>query len=157
LSKRLLAIEHTPQEVDAGCLAACCQMLLARLGISVSQEELELNQLFELTPLGVPLSRLTRLEPYGVQVAIQKDGDWDALRQAIDQDLPSIVFVRTQQLSYWIQDTQHVLLVSGYDDPNVLLHDPAFSNAPQRVLADELMLVWDEFDNVYAHIVLPSS
>jgi ABC-type bacteriocin/lantibiotic exporter with double-glycine peptidase domain len=155
LSTRLLAIEHTPQEVDAGCLAACCQMLLARLGISVSQEEL--NQLFELTPLGVPLSRLTRLEQYGVQVAIHHDGDWDALRRAIDQDLPSIVFVRTQQLSYWTQDTQHALLISGYDDLDVLLHDPAFPNAPQRVLADELMLAWDEFDNVYAHIVLPSS
>jgi hypothetical protein len=130
-------------------------MLLARFGISVSQQEL--NQLFELTPLGVPLSRLTRLERYGFQIAIHRDGDWDALRQAIDQDIPSIVFVRTQELSYWTQDTQHALLVSGYDDPDVLLHDPYFPEAPQRVLADEFMLAWDEFDNVYAHIILPSS
>jgi len=65
-----LPIEHYPQEEEAGCLAACAQMVLAGLGITLSQPEL--NQLFELTPLGVPLSRLTRLDQYGVKVTLHR-------------------------------------------------------------------------------------
>jgi len=43
-------------------------MVLADLGITISQAEL--NQLFELTPLGVPLSRPTRLDVHGANAAI---------------------------------------------------------------------------------------
>lgn len=123
-------------------------MTLARLGITVSQDEL--NRLFELTPVGVPTSRLKRVEQYGIQVSIQKGGSLDDLLQAIDQDITPIVFIRTGQLSYWPEDTQHAVLVNGYDDSDLLLNDPAFPTAPQRVSADELMLAWDEFDNSYA-------
>ena len=43
-----LPIKHYSQEEAAGCLAACAQMVLAGLGIPVSQADL--NQLFDLTP-----------------------------------------------------------------------------------------------------------
>lgn len=104
---RLLLIEHHSQESDAGCLAACVQMALERLGITISQDEL--NCLFDLTPAGVPLSRLKRLERYDVRVTIQRGSQADLLR-AIDQDVPPIIFVRTGQLSYWDIDTQHAVL-----------------------------------------------
>jgi ABC-type bacteriocin/lantibiotic exporter with double-glycine peptidase domain len=142
-----LPIEHYPQEEDAGCLAACAQMVLTDLGINISQAEL--NQLFELTPLGVPLSRLTRLDQHGVNVAIHRNGILDDLIRAVDQNTPPIVFIRTGQLSYWQEDTQHALVVRGYDGPHLLFNDPAFPDAPQTVLADELMLAWDEFDNAW--------
>jgi len=105
--------------------------------------------LFDLTPAGLPAPRLTRLERYGVQVTIQQGNQADLL-QAIDQNVPPIVFVRTAQLPYWDIDTQHAVLVSGYDGPDLLLNDPAFPDAPWRVSADEFMLAWDEFDNTYA-------
>jgi hypothetical protein len=127
-------------------------MVLASIGVTVSQTEL--NRLFELTPLGVPLSRLTRLERYGVKVAIYRNGNLDDLIQALDQHILPIVFVRTGQLSYWQEDTQHALVVSGSDGLHFLINDPAFPAAPQPVLADELMLAWDEFDNAYAQITL---
>ena len=147
-----LPIEHYPQEEEAGCLAACAQMVLAGLGVTLSQPEL--NQLFELTPLGVPLSRLTRLDQYGVKVTIHRNGTQDDLTQAVDQNIPPIVFIRTDQLSYWQEDTQHALVVRGYDGLNFLVNDPAFPNAPQAILADELVLAWDEFDNTYALLTL---
>ena len=106
--------------------------------------------MFELTPLGVPLSRLTSLDQHGVKAAIHRNGTLADLTQAIDQNIPPIVFVRTSQLSYWQEDTQHALVVRGYDGPHLLVNDPAFSDALQTVLADELMLAWDEFDNAYA-------
>lgn len=53
-------------------------------------------------------------------------------------------------LSYWTIDTRHALVVAGYDPEFVWLYDPAFSDAPIKVLADELMLAWLEFDYQYA-------
>jgi ABC-type bacteriocin/lantibiotic exporter with double-glycine peptidase domain len=147
----LLPIEHSPQEEDAGCLAACTQMILAGLNIHISQTEL--NQLFELSPLGVPLSRLKRIEQYGLQVTIYRDGTLTDLITYLDQNIPLIIFVRTSQLFYWQEDTQHALVVQGYDDSLILVNDPAFPNAPQKSLADELMLAWDEFYNTYAKII----
>jgi hypothetical protein len=123
-------------------------MVMADLGVTLSQ--VQLNQLFELTPLGVPLSRLKRLAQHSVNVIIYRDGTLDDLVQAIDQNIPPIIFIRTSQLSYWREDTQHALVVSGYNGPHLLVNDPAFSEAPQSVLADEIMLAWDEFDNAYA-------
>ena len=143
-----LPIEHYPQEEEAGCLAACAQMVLADLGIIVSQAEL--NRLFQLTPLGVPLSRLTRLEQHGVNVALHRNGTLSDLSQAIDQNVPPIVFIRTSELSYWQEDTQHALVVRGYEESHLLVNDPAFPDALRTVPADELMLAWDEFDNAYA-------
>ncbi len=146
-----LKIEHHPQEEDAGCLAACAQMALAALGISLSQTAL--NKLFELTSVGVPLSRLARLEKHRVKVSIHRNGTLEQLIQAIEQDIPPIVFIRTSQLSYWQEDTQHAVLVSGYDgSSHLLINDPAFPDAPKTVQTDELMLAWDEFDNAYAQI-----
>ena len=81
-----LPIEHYSQEEDAGCLAACAQMVLADLGITISQTEL--NHLFELTPLGVPLSRLRLLSQHDINVAFHRYGTLDDLIQAIDQNIP---------------------------------------------------------------------
>ena len=147
-----LPIEHRQQEDDAGCLAACAQMVLAHLGVTVSQAEL--NRLFELTPLGVPLSRLQRLtQPYKVQVTIHHEGNLVDLQQAVDENTPLIVFIHTGQLAYWSEETQHAVVVVGYEDSAVLLlNDPAFPDAPKQVPADEFMLAWDEFDNIYARL-----
>lgn len=140
MPRLLLPIEHRRQEDDAGCLATCAQMVLAHLGVTVSQAEL--NRLFELTPLGVPLSRLQRLaQPYKVQATIHKAGNLTDLQQAIAQNSPPIVFVHTGQLSYWSEETQHAVVVAGYDGSTLLLNDPAFPDAPKQVPADDLTLV----------------
>ena len=144
----LLRLEHRQQEVPAGCLAACTQMALANLGITVTQAKL--NRLLGLTPVGVPASHLRRLERYGVQASFQQ-GTADDLQRALEQDTPPIVFVRTGQLSYWTTDTQHAVLISGYDEMTFLLNDPAFPTT-RRVEIFELVLAWDEFDNRYALI-----
>ncbi len=147
MPKRWLTIEHRPQEVDAGCLTACVQMALAHLDITVSQKTL--NRLLELTPAGVPVSRLVRLERYGVRVELLR-GTLDDLIHTVDQDMPPIVFVSTDPLPYWSSNAQHALLISGYDGDDLLINDPAFPTAPQQVNAASFCLAWDEFDNRYA-------
>lgn len=145
-----LQLTHKPQEEDAGCLAACAQMLLNHIDINVTQAQL--NQLFGLTMGGVSLSRLTRLKPaLGVDVVLGQ-GDEQTIQSFITQNQPVIVFVRTDQLSYWTIDTRHAMVVVGYDEQHIWLNDPAFTDAPKNVLVDELMLAWLEFDFQYAII-----
>jgi ABC-type bacteriocin/lantibiotic exporter with double-glycine peptidase domain len=149
MPRHWLTIEHCTQETEAGCLAACVQMALAHLGISHSQRTL--NRLFGLTAAGVPTSRLERLSRYGVQVTLRQ-GTVDDLRRKVDRGLPPILFLRTGPLPYWSLDTQHALLVSGYDGTDFLVNDPAFPTALQRIDAATLELAWDEFDYRYAII-----
>lgn len=144
---RLLEIKHYPQEVEIGCLAACAQMVLESLGLIYAQTEL--HHLFEPTSIGVPFSRIARLQRYGLQIDL-KQGNLSDLLQAIDQDIPPIIFLRTGELDYWQTDVQHAVVGIGYDENYMLLNDPAFPTAPQRVTADELMLAWDELDDFYA-------
>lgn len=146
---RLLPVEHKPQQGKTDCLAACAQMGLAYLNITASQNVLK--QLFDTTSIGAPLSHIRRLERYGVNVALQ-EGDEFALQRAIDQNIPPVIFVRTNQLDYWKEDVQHAIVVVGYDEAHFLLNDPAFPDAPKRVLTDEVILAWDEFDYLYALI-----
>ncbi len=145
-----LPIKHIPQENESGCLAACSQMVLHSWGINKSQRVL--NHLFQLTSFGVPFSRLTRLQQFGVTTTINLFGDERSMIDAIDQQVAPIVFLRTQPLPYWQADTQHAVVVVGYDDSHFLLNDPAFKQAPLPVPMVSFLLAWDGLDYAYALI-----
>jgi len=153
----LLPIKHLPQQDRVGCLAACSQMALAHIGIRRTQRQL--NRIFVIGPMGLPMSRIQKLHQRRfwrktVNVAYQT-GNEQYVKKQIDQNLPVILFVRTDQLrSYWHRDTQHALLCIGYEDSHVYLNDPAFTDAPKRVIWDELMLAWLEFNYMCAVISL---
>jgi ABC-type bacteriocin/lantibiotic exporter with double-glycine peptidase domain len=145
---QLLFVEHSIQEGEVGCLAACAQMVLRRLGITVDQRRL--NWLFDQVELGALLSHIQRLTHYGVKVALQA-GDENDIKQAIDQGTPPVVFVRTSQLTtYWQEDAQHAVVVIGYDERHFYVNDPAFPDAPKLVPIDEFVLAWLELDYIYA-------
>jgi ABC-type bacteriocin/lantibiotic exporter with double-glycine peptidase domain len=145
----LLSVEHHIQEQKAGCLAACAYMVLLYRNQVHSQQSL--NLLFGTTSIGAPLSRIKRLERHEFQVVLEF-GDETSLRTAIDQNIPPIAFVRTNQFSYWSTDVQHAVVVIGYDEANFFVNDPAFAQAPQQIEINEFMLAWDEFDYQYALI-----
>jgi ABC-type bacteriocin/lantibiotic exporter with double-glycine peptidase domain len=144
---RLLNTPHRLQEEEAGCLAACAQMLLQHIGVEATQSGL--NRLFGLTSIGIPYSNIRRLEQLGVHVEVAA-GDDAALRSAIDRNQPVIVFVKTGDLSYWSDNTPHAVVVVGYDDEHVLLNDPIFAEAPKRSAWNEFMLAWSEQDYMLA-------
>ncbi len=146
----ILPVEHFPQESEVGCLAACSQMILRFWGIKKSQ--LSLHRLFQPTSFGVPFSRLTRLQQFNVSVSIRSFGDQSTLIEALDQQTPPIVFLRTQPLPYWQADTQHAVVVVGYDDASFWINDPAFIQAPLVVPVASLLLAWDGMDYAYALI-----
>jgi ABC-type bacteriocin/lantibiotic exporter with double-glycine peptidase domain len=143
-----LPVEHFPQEKEAGCLAACAQMTLDFLGIRKSQRSL--NRLFQLTSFGVPFSRLVRLQQFGVSILINTFGDENELIGAIEQNRSPIVFLRTRFLPYWQADTQHAVVVIGYDHNYFLVNDPAFKQAPQPISITSFLLAWNDMDYAYA-------
>lgn len=146
---RLLPVEHHQQIERAGCLAACAQMALQHIGVNQSQAQL--NQLFGLTPAGVPSSRIQRLSQLGVDVAYMS-GNEAALKAAIDRGIPPIIFVDTGELPYWYIRLRHAVIVVGYDEAQVYLNDPDQPKAPVTVSWGDLMLAWSEFDYRYALI-----
>jgi len=150
MSPKLLPVVHSLQEVDSGCLAACGQMLLRYLGINVSQRQL--NRLLDQGELGALFSNIQRLSRHRVQVALNI-GDDLALKRALDSNKPPTLPVLTKELTtYWDVNVRHALVIVGYDDTHFYLNDPAFADAPKRVMIDELMLAWLEFDCTYALI-----
>ena len=145
-----LPINHRPQEKPTGCLAACAQMALAHIDVAASQRKL--NRLFGLTSMGVPWPHVQRLTQWGLRVHLQV-GQEVQLKQAIDQQLPPITFIRTGELTtYWNADLQHAVLLVGYDDTQVYLNDPAFADATQRAPWGEFMLAMLAFNYTYALI-----
>lgn len=144
---RLLPVEHSLQEVGAGCLAACAKMVLHYMGIEQSQRSL--NQMLGLSSLGVPYTNLTRLTRLGIHIAIHV-GNETQIEQAIDQNLPIIAFLLTGDLHYWQDNTPHAVVIVGYDEKDFYVNDPSFTIAPQRVQRDEFLLAWGEMDYAYA-------
>lgn len=149
MPSRVLPVPHKVQEHEAGCLAACAQAVLAYLG--VEQTQTTLNRLFGLTLIGTPFRNIQRLTTLGVSLLLQS-GEESTLRNAINQNLPPILFVKTGDLPYWQDNTAHAVVTIGYDEDTVLLADPQFANSPQRVGWGELMLAWGEQDYYFALI-----
>lgn len=146
---RLLSVPHSPQIEDAGCLGACAQMVLCYLDREYSQARL--NAMLGLTSIGTPYGNVRRLADLGLSVALGTGGDND-LRLAVDQGVPPIAFVMTGDLPYWSANTSHAVVVVGYDDQSILLNDPMFDEAPQRVSWGDFMLAWSEQDFFFAII-----
>jgi uncharacterized protein YvpB len=77
-------------------------------------------------------------------------GDESTLRSALDRQQMVIVFLATGDLPYWSANVQHAVLLAGYDDEQIYLHDPVFPAAPQAVAWGDFLLAWSEFDYRYA-------
>jgi ABC-type bacteriocin/lantibiotic exporter with double-glycine peptidase domain len=143
----LLSVEHILQDERAGCLAACSQMVLAYLGIFLSQKRL--NQVLGLTQIGAPAFNIQRLSEFGVSVEYVT-GDETSLCIAIDQGLAPIAFLMTGDLPYWTVNIHHAVVVVGYDDSDIYFNDPVFENAPQQASWGDFILAWSEFDYRFA-------
>ena len=146
-----LPISHYQQRWPADCLAACAAILL-----DYWQQPTEYDTLLKILRIGsagAPFRNLQYLEALGVSVFIEQ-GSLATLRTLLAQELPPIVFVSTQELSYWTDAAQHAVVVAGIDDKQVYLNDPAFPDAPQTITIDEFMLAWLEMDEFYALVQL---
>ncbi len=139
----LLSVSHFEQSRDGFCLPTCLRMVLAYRGQVIS--EATLARRLQTTPFGTPLSNARRLQSQRINVNITSL-TVEQLQQHLLQNIPVIVRVWTEMLTYWNEDTSHVAVVVGLDEESVYLNDPAFTDAPQLVVWDSFLAAWAEFD-----------
>lgn len=153
----LIDLPYSHQIEEGYCLPACAQMALAYLGVSRSQHELA-HLLGVQRYVGAPTSNLLRLRSSTIDVFFGIEGEVETIRQWLAHRLPVIVFVQTNQLTYWGGETaQHAVLVVGLVDRLVYVFDPAQSEVVIAVPVEEFWLAWDEMGLMFGVIALRSA
>lgn len=141
----LLPVPHYEQSDYGYCLPACVRMVLAYQKRSVS--EAELATILGTQSFGTPISHITQLQTHQYKIEYRSFSESE-LRACLRRALPLIARVWTGMLTYWSEETFHVVVVVGYDETNVYLNHPAFAAAPQSVVWDSFLAAWAEYDEV---------
>ncbi len=134
----ILKIAQYRQQQQADCLAACAFMALTHLGIRIRYTRL--LRLLQVKSFGACFYNLRALDELGVAATIG-DGEMTILESHLNQQLPVLTSVDTQDLPYWDTVERHVVLVIGLDLHTVYVNDPAFAAAPQPVERASLNLL----------------
>ncbi len=150
MPKILLPVPHREQRQRSDCLAACAAMALLHLGRKINYHKL--LKLLRITPFGTSGHHLIHLTSLGVQV-IYHEGTMDELKEHLGNNRPCIALVRTTDMSYWSYETDHAVLVVGFDEQSIYVNDPAFAKAPLKISASEFELAWLTFNYRYAVIM----
>lgn len=147
----LLSVTHQIQRTDGLCLAVAASMVLDFLGESVSESDL-IRRLQIRIPIGTPFPMIEKVQTRTVSARLTSLSDAQ-LRLRLASGQPIICRVWTRMLPYWEdRDTSHVVVVVGYDEQYIYLNDPAFADAPKRVLWDGFLAAWEEYDRMAAII-----
>src|SRR5262245_11098177 len=131
MAATMLPVPHIPQRKQGECLAACAAMMLNYLGHSVNYDKL-LKLLRVRTDIGAPASIIRQLETLAVTV-IYKQGNWEELQAHLENNRPCMTLVKTSELPYWAEESDHAVIVIGLDDELIYLNDPVFPDAPIQV------------------------
>lgn len=151
MPKVLLAVEHLPQLSDGDCLAACAGMVLNYLGRAIDYARL--LQLLKIRSFGAPAGNIRLLTALDT-TPIYSQTDMLGLETLLQQRHPVIVFVRTGDLPHWTYNTDHALVVVGYDENTIYVNDPDRREAPIAVPHSNFELAWLERDYYYAIITI---
>lgn len=146
-----LNVPHLQQPKDGWCLPACAAMATAYLQQPLLQEDIAL-WLETDDHIGTPFRRLQRLARRGFEVSLIIPGSLAAARSWLNQQIPPIILVSTQELSYWSGNFQHTVILAGETQKTVHLFDPGIETAPVTIPTAELLLAWSHFDFSFAII-----
>jgi ABC-type bacteriocin/lantibiotic exporter with double-glycine peptidase domain len=120
-------------------------MVLAYQNRQMSEQELV--KILGTRSIGTPISHVNKLQAYQYRVTFRSFSEAE-LKNCLLQGLPVIARVWTGMLTYWTEDTFHVVVVVGYDDEQLYLNDPAFATAPQSATWNSFLAAWAEYDEV---------
>jgi Peptidase_C39 like family len=123
-------------------------MVLAYIGKPVAYRRL-VPTLEVISGVGTASSKLRNLVRLGITVDYQR-GTLERLFTHIRNNQPCIAFVKTSELPYRDDITDHAVVVVGFDALSVYLHDPEYSESPISVSHGDFDLVWLEHDEMYA-------
>lgn len=144
-----LSLQHSPEQDDGYCLPACAQMVLAHLGVSVTQDALA--KTLKLYPfVGTRHSNIKKLASATIKVT-HEEGDLTVIRRWLEQGTPVIVFVQGGDLPHWSgKFSQHAVVVVGIENNLIYIMDSALPDGPTPVDEESFMLAWSWFDYYYA-------
>ena len=145
----LLNISHQPQQQLADCLAACSAMVLDFVGINIRYRRL--LRTLKITGIGASFYNLQLLTNLGVNVTIGH-GSMGEVESKLLSGNPVIVHVDTQELTYWGDACDHVIVVIGFDDQTIIVNDPVLANGGKHITRVEFELAWLGGDYQYATI-----
>jgi hypothetical protein len=84
-------------------------------------------------------------------IVTYESSDWEGVLQWLGKGVPVIAMIQAGELPYWRGEYfQHAVIITGYDETQVWLLDPAAQSKPTAVPIDEFMLAWGELDYRYA-------
>lgn len=146
-------LPHRQQEYDYSCLAACARMLLAAHGIEKSEAQLR-RLLKTRASVGTHPVNLLRLEQFDLAVTWPRAASLDDLRTQVESNKPCIVFVWSSDLLYWeeVDDIGylHAVIVAGFSETGVLVHDPALPDGPTEVPVSDFLRAWKRSGHLVA-------
>lgn len=154
MPRHFLTVPHIPQRRESDCLAACAAMLsLAAIGLQPDYDDL--LSILDVKPWGTPHRNIQQLNHLIRDLLITyRQGALIDIFEAINDGMPVILFVWTEDLPYWVWETWHAVVLVGYDDQDFFINDPAFPTAPQIARHGDLELAWIANDAYYAVIRL---
>jgi ABC-type bacteriocin/lantibiotic exporter with double-glycine peptidase domain len=116
-------------------------MVLAHHGDS--RTEAELRSLLDTQPTGTRAGNVMRLSGPAYEVYL-RSSNLGELQQALADQQPAIVFLKTGSLEYWSMDIFHTAVLVGCDATTVALNDPYFATAPQTASLPSFEKAWAE-------------
>jgi ABC-type bacteriocin/lantibiotic exporter with double-glycine peptidase domain len=143
-----LPVPHAQQSEQGECLAICTAMVLTYRHIRFNYRRL--LKVLRIQPgVGTAFPNIQALKQEGITVLYQQ-GSISDLYTFLSKDRPVIVPVKTSELPYWEEQTDHAVVVVGMDSHSIYLNDPAFSTVPMQVSHGDFDLAWLERDEYYA-------
>jgi hypothetical protein len=127
-------------------------MVLAYIGVERSQEPLA-RSMGLVENLGVPASRILRLQADRLRVEYYAEGSLQDLHRWLSRRIPVIACVQTGHFSYWQgHPTQHAVVVVETDLQTTYCLDPSRDSTVIAIPIDEFVLAWDELAMAFAVI-----
>lgn len=153
MSTLLLPVPFTQQKMGGHCLAACADMVLHYIGRPTRYKRL-LKLLKIRDGVGTGFPNISRLEKLGVTVFLRR-GTIDQLYRTLQNGHPCITSIKTGELPYAVEDTQHVVVVVGMDKETdtVWVNDPEQDVSPLPVPMGDFDLAWFGMGEKFAVIV----
>jgi ABC-type bacteriocin/lantibiotic exporter with double-glycine peptidase domain len=145
-------VQHWRQQHEDDCLIACAQMVLSYLGIERDEE-----WLWRRLTVGsvTPFPQLSNLaDTLGLVIEVHTGGRLEQFGPSIASGLPVIVTVDADDPQYWPYVRHHAVVVVGFDDQHVFVHDPAQPAGPLAVDIGTFLLAWSRRDFQYSVIRL---
>lgn len=113
----------------------------------------QIRELLGTRWFGTPAANLFRLEKLNLRVELA-ELPWPGVREQLEQGRPVIAFVSTGDLPYWRLDTDHAVVVVGFEDERVFVNDPYFDAAPLMVPRTAFELSQLRFNHLCAVVTL---